>query len=97
MRGGINSTNGWRTMWEKLTNTEIYSDGGEDTQSHSSFSGLSGQLLRLIRQLRVMEYYLGTSWHKVTFRFASTREEARAKNEGVMPDFNAQRSTSERE
>ena len=30
-------------------------------------------------------------------RVASTREEARAKKEGVMPDFNAQSSTSERE
>ena len=45
----------------------------------------------------VLESYLGTSWHKVTFRVASTQEDARAKKEGVVPDFNAQSSTSERE
>ena len=84
-------------MWEKLTNPEIDSDDGEDTKSHLSFSGLSGQLLRLIRQIRVLESYLGTLWQKVTFRVASTREEARSKKEGVMTNFNVQRSTSERE
>ena len=96
MRGGINSTNIFRIVWEKLPNPDIDSDGSEDTKSHSSFSGLSVQLLRLIRQLRVLESYLGTSWHKVTFRVASTREEALDNKEVVMLDFNAQRSTSER-
>ena len=74
MRGGINSTNGWRTVWEKLTNPNIDSDGGEDIKAHSSFSGLSVQLLRLVQQLRVLGSYLGTSWHKVTFKVASTRD-----------------------
>ena len=60
MRGGINSTNGWRTVWEKLLNPDIDSYGDEDTKYHSSFSGLSGQILRLIRQLRLLESYLGT-------------------------------------
>ena len=83
-------------MWEQLPNTEIDSDGGEDTKDHSSFSGLSGQLLRLIRHIRVPESYLGTSWHKVTLRVDSTRDEAQDKKEGVMPGFNAQISTSER-
>ena len=84
-------------MCEKLLNPNIYSDGIEDKKSHSSFSGLSGKLLRLIRPLRVLESYLGTLWHKVTFRVDSTQEEARAKKECVMPDFNSQRSTLERE
>ena len=30
MRGVINSTNGWITVWEKLPNSDIYSDDGED-------------------------------------------------------------------
>ena len=34
MRGGINSTNRWRTMWDKLPNPDIDSDGSEDTKSH---------------------------------------------------------------
>ena len=93
MRGGINRNNGWITVWEQLTNPN---DGDEDTKYHFSFSSLSGQLLRLIQQLRVLELYLGTLWHKVTFRVASNREEAQAKKEFVMPDFNPQRSASER-
>ena len=72
--GGINRTNGRRTVWEQLPNTDIESDDGDDTKDNLSFSGLSGHLLRLIRQLRVLESYLGTSWHNVTFRVASTRE-----------------------
>ena len=67
MIGGTNSNNGWRTVWEQLPNTYIDSDGGKDTKAHLPFSGLLGQLLRLIRQLRVMESYLSTSWNKVTF------------------------------
>ena len=97
MRGGINSTNGWRTLCEQLPNPDIDSDGSKDTKSHLSFSIFSGQILRLIRYLRVLELYLGTLWHKVAFRVASTQEEARAKKEGVIPDFNAQSSTSDRE
>ena len=54
-----------------------------------------GQLLRLVRQLRVLESYLGTLWHKVTFRVSSTQDEALVKKEGVIPDFNSQSSTSE--
>ena len=95
MRGGINSNNRWRTLWEQLQNYDIYSDDGEDKNSHLSFSGLLGQLLRLIRQLRVLESYLGTSWQKISFRGTSTQEEALDKKEGVMPDFNAQSSTLE--
>ena len=60
MRGGINSTNGWRTVWDQPLNPDIESDVGYDTKAHSSFSGLSGQLLRIIRHLRVLELYLGT-------------------------------------
>ena len=82
-------------MWEQLTNPDIDSYDGEDKKSHSSFSGLLGHLLRLIRQLRVLESYLGTSLQKVTFRVASIQEKERAKKEGGMPDFNAQSSTSE--
>ena len=78
MKGGINSTNGWRDVWEKVPNPDIDSDGIEDTESCFSFSGLLRQLLRIIRKLRVLESYLGTSWHKVTFRVASIREEAQA-------------------
>ena len=84
-------------MWEKPPNPDIDIDGGKDTKSCCSLSGLSGQLLRIIQQLRVLELYLGTFWHKVTIRVASTREESRDKKESVMPDFNAQSSTSERE
>ena len=62
MRGGINSTNGWRTVWEKLPSPDIDSDVSEDIKSHSSLSGFSGQLLRLIRLIRVLKSYLGTSW-----------------------------------
>ena len=93
MGGGINITNGWKTVWKKLPNSNIDSDCSEDTKYHPSLSGLSGQPLRIIRKLRVLELYLGTSWHKFTFRVSSTREEAQAKKEGVMPDFNAERST----
>ena len=95
-RGGIKSTNGWRTVWEKLPNIDIYSDGGKDTKSHLSFSGFSGQFLRLVQYLRVLESYLGTLWHKVTIRVASTLEEAQDNKEGGMSDFNDQISTSER-
>ena len=97
IRGGINGNNGRRNVREKLPNTGIDRDGGEDTKSHSSFYGLSGQLLRLILKLRVMESYFGTSWHKVTFRVAYTQEEAQYKKEGLVTDFNAQSSTSELE
>ena len=72
MRGGINSTNIFRIVWEKVPNPDIDSDGSEDTKSHSSFSGLSGHLLRLIQQIRVIESYFGTLRHKVTFRVVST-------------------------
>ena len=48
MRGFINSSNGWRTMWKKLTNTDIDIDGGKDRKAHSSFYVLLEQLLRLI-------------------------------------------------
>ena len=75
MREGIDSTNIWRIVWEKLPNLDIDSDVGEDTKYHSSFSGLSGQLLRIIQQIRVLESYLGTLWHKVIFRVASNQEE----------------------
>ena len=96
MRGGINSTNGWRTVWEKLPNPDIDIDGGKDAKSCCSLSSLSGQLLRIIQQLRVLELYLGTFWHKVTIRVASTLEEAQDNKEGGMSDFNDQISTSER-
>ena len=36
-------------------------------------------------------------WHKVKSSVDFTQEEALAKKEGVMPDFNAKKSTSDRE
>ena len=44
-----------------------------------------------------MESYLVTSWQRVTFRVASTQEDARAKKEDVIPDFNSQSFTPEQE
>ena len=84
-------------MWKKLTNTDIDIDGGKDRKAHSSFYVLLEQLLRLIWKLRVLESYLGTSWHKVTVRVASTPKEARAKKEGVLTDFNNRSYPSESE
>ena len=56
----------------------------------------SPSLISATLQRHLCWLYLGTSWHKFTFRVSSTREEAQAKKEGVMPDFNAERSTWER-
>ena len=83
-------------MWEQIPNPDIDSDGDKDTKYHLSFSGLPGQLLRLIRKLRVMKSYMGALWHKIISRVASTQEESQAKKEGGMTDFNAQISSSER-
>ena len=58
-RGGINRTNGRRTAWKQLSNTDIDSDNGKDKKSHSSLPGLLGQILRIIQHLRVLEPYLG--------------------------------------
>ena len=96
MIGGTNSNNGWRTVWEKLSNPSIDSDGGKDTKYHLSFSVLPGQLLRHIQKIRVMKSYLGTLWHKILPRVASTQEESQAKKEGGMTDLNAQIYSSER-